>query len=153
MVDIDHYGVNEVEAKMAQISRRGFLKFITQGLLALSGLLGLGGLVRFLSYEPEPPPPARVDVGPADSYPLNSRTVLPSVPALLVHTPEGFHAISLICTHLNCTVEVKPTELVCPCHGSQYDLDGCVTHGPAGKPLPELQVEVTADGKLVVLKG
>lgn len=45
-------------------------------------------------------------------------------------------AISLVCTHLGCTVNVVETGFLCPCHGSQYDTDGIVVGGPAPKTLP-----------------
>jgi cytochrome b6-f complex iron-sulfur subunit len=133
-------------------TRRDFLKLATRGLLYFSGLLGLGGLLRYLSYEPDPPPPKRFEVGLATDYPLNSRTVLPAIPAVLIHNSRGFSALSLVCSHLGCTVEVKPDDYACPCHGSHYDLSGNVTHGPASSPLPPLRVELTKEGKLVVYK-
>ncbi len=133
-------------------TRRDFLKLATRGLLVFSGLLGLGGLVRYLSYEPDHPPPARFEVGAATDFPLNSRTVLPAIPAVMIHNSSGFSALSLVCSHLGCTVDVKPDDYACPCHGSRYDLSGNVTHGPATSPLPPLRVELTKDGKLVVYK-
>jgi cytochrome b6-f complex iron-sulfur subunit len=47
-------------------------------------------------------------------------------------------AIKPICTHLGCTVNWKPDQnrFVCPCHGSQYDAQGRVIHGPARRALP-----------------
>jgi cytochrome b6-f complex iron-sulfur subunit len=140
------------ETPSTKTSRRDFLKLATRGLLYFSGLLGLGGLLRFLSYEPDPPPPARFEIGLATDYPLNSRTVLPAIPAVLIYNSHGFSALSLVCSHLGCTVEVKPNDYACPCHGSRYDLSGNVTRGPASSPLPPLRVELTKDGKLVVYK-
>ena len=137
---------------MTVISRRAFLKIVTQSLFALSGLLGLGGLIRFLSYKPPPPPPQRFEIGSQSNYALNSRTVLPQVPALLIRTPTGFSAVSLVCSHLSCTFEVKSGGLTCPCHGSRYDLAGGVTHGPATQALRSLRVEVTTAGNLVIYK-
>jgi cytochrome b6-f complex iron-sulfur subunit len=136
----------------SKTSRRDFLKLATRGLLYFSGLLGLGGLLRYLSYEPDPPPPARFEVGLSSDYPLNSRTLLPAIPAVLIHNNSGFSALSLVCSHLGCTVEIKPDDYACPCHGSRYDLSGNVTHGPASSPLPALRVELTKDMKLVVYK-
>ncbi len=40
-----------------KISRRDFLKLARTVLLTLSGLLGLAGLLRFLSYQSQPPAP------------------------------------------------------------------------------------------------
>lgn len=47
------------------------------------------------------------------------------------------HAVSLVCTHLGCHVTWNPAERSwdCPCHGSQFDVDGNVLHGPAVRPL------------------
>lgn len=133
-------------------TRRDFIKLATRGLLYFSGLLGLGGLLRFLSYEPDPPPPARFEVGLAKDYAINSRTLLPAIPAVLIHDSRGYSALSLVCSHLGCTVEIKTADYACPCHGSRYDLSGNVTHGPSSSPLPPLRVELTKDGKLVVYK-
>ena len=47
------------------------------------------------------------------------------------------HASSPRCTHMGCTVDWNEAERTwdCPCHGSRYDLDGHVIHGPATKDL------------------
>jgi len=131
-----------------KISRRDFLKMARTGLLTLSGLLGLGGLLRFLSFQSQPPAPTEFVLGaPADDAP-GSRTLLPQVPALLVRNATGFTALSLVCPHLGCTVEPQPDGFTCPCHGSRFDLSGKVMRGPAGKALSVLRVETEADGKL-----
>lgn len=46
-----------------------------------------------------------------------------------------FVALSLICKHKGCTVELEGNKFVCPCHGSEYAIDGKVTEGPAKKNL------------------
>jgi cytochrome b6-f complex iron-sulfur subunit len=138
---------------MPNLSRRDFLKLSAQGLLGLSGILGLGGLIRFLSFEPDPPPPQQFDVGLSSNYPVGSRTVLQNIPAILIHTENGFSALSLICPHLGCTVEAKPDEFACPCHGSRYDQDGKLLQGPATKGLQSLRVEITPDDKVIIYKG
>jgi cytochrome b6-f complex iron-sulfur subunit len=130
------------------ISRRDFLKLARTALLAASGLLGLGGLLRFLDYQSQPPAPSEFDLGDAADYAPGSRTVLPQVPALLIRTEAGFTALSLACTHLGCTVEAGADGFACPCHGSRFDPQGAVTRGPATKPLPALRVEATVDGHL-----
>ena len=135
---------------MPPINRREFVRIATQGLLALSGLVGLGGLIRFLSYEPEPPPPRKFEIGLAEDYPPRSRTILPGIPAILIHTEDGFHAMSLVCPHLGCTVQEQTGNLACPCHGSRFDEKGNVTKRPAGTPLQALRVEVGPDGEVII---
>ena len=133
---------------MSELSRRDFLKLVRDGFLYLSGALTVGGFLRFLDYDPSPAPKTEFDIGPALNYPLNSRTLLSDPPAVLLHTESGFSALSLICTHLGCTVENDAEGFACPCHGSQFDKDGNVTHGPAEKHLNTLRVEVTDEGNL-----
>jgi cytochrome b6-f complex iron-sulfur subunit len=137
-------------AKMSEpkLSRRDFLKLTRTTLLTASGLLGLGGLLRFLSYQTQPPAPTEFDLGPASDYAPGSRTILPDVPAVLLHSDKGFTALSLVCPHLGCTVESKPDGFACPCHGSRFDPQGKVMRGPAANPLAQLRVETMPDGKL-----
>lgn len=39
------------------------------------------------------------------------------------------------CTHAGCALAVKNDTIECPCHGSQFKLDGEVLRGPATEPL------------------
>jgi nitrite reductase/ring-hydroxylating ferredoxin subunit len=133
---------------MTDLSRRDFLKLARAGFLWLSGALTFGGLLRFLDYEPNPAPKTEFDLGLASNYPLNSRTLLSDPPAVLLNTESGFSALSLVCTHLGCTVEQNSDGFTCPCHASRFDAHGNVTHRPADKPLRSLRVEVTAEGNL-----
>jgi cytochrome b6-f complex iron-sulfur subunit len=135
---------------MTDLSRRDFLKLARAGFLYLSGALAFGGLLRFLDYEPNPAPQTKFDIGSADKYPLGSRTLLSDPPAVLLHTESGFSALSLVCTHLGCTVEQSSDGFTCPCHASRFDAQGKVTHGPAARLLQTLRVEVTAEGNLMV---
>lgn len=61
-----------------------------------------------------------------------------------------FAAVSPICTHLGCTVDVAGPRLVCPCHGSTYARDGSVLRGPAERPLRRYPVRETSTGGLVI---
>ena len=133
---------------MSELSRRDFLKIVRDGFLYLSGALAAGGFLRFLDFDPNPAPKTEFDLGPASDYPFNSRTLLSDPPAVLLHTEKGFSALSLVCTHLGCNVESKVDGFACPCHGSHFDKDGNVTHGPAEKHLNLLRVEVTDEGNV-----
>jgi cytochrome b6-f complex iron-sulfur subunit len=135
---------------MTEISRRDFLKLTRNGFLYLSGLLTLGGLLRFLDFQTDPAPKTRFELGPAENYPLNSHTMLEEIPAILQHTEQGFSALSLVCTHLGCSVEKEAQGFACPCHGSRFDADGNVMHGPAVKGLSSLRVEMTEDNQLIL---
>jgi ubiquinol-cytochrome c reductase iron-sulfur subunit len=61
---------------------------------------------------------------------------------------------SKICTHAGCPVglyRAAQHQLLCPCHQSTFDvLEGArPVFGPAARPLPQLPIEVDADGYLV----
>lgn len=67
---------------------------------------------------------------------------------------DGIVAYSKICTHVGCPValyEQQTHHLLCPCHQSEFDVSNhCeVIFGPAGRPLPQLPIEVDAEGYLV----
>lgn len=56
------------------------------------------------------------------------------------------------CSHLGCKInkELKG-EIICPCHGSSFDLDGNPLNGPATEPLRKLKlIKDDRTGKLVV---
>jgi nitrite reductase/ring-hydroxylating ferredoxin subunit len=132
-------------------SRRDFLKMMTNALLALSGALGIGGLVRYLSYQFDAKPRTEFDIGSVDDYPINSRTVLAEIPAIIIHDNEGFQAISLACTHLGCTVELRSFGFECPCHGSRFDSAGSCIKGPAVRQLKTLRIETSESGNLCLI--
>jgi cytochrome b6-f complex iron-sulfur subunit len=135
---------------MSDPTRRDFLKLATTGLLGAAGLIALGGILRFFDYESEPAARTVIDLGSASKYPVGSRTVLADIPAILFATPAGFKALSLVCTHLGCTVEEIPSGFECPCHGSRYNDKGDIVKGPARRALVALRVETTADGHLLL---
>ena len=133
---------------MKNISRRNFLRLSTNSLLALSGMLGIGGLIRYLGYQPDPTPPSEFDIGPATEYPSDSRTVVAYIPAIVIHDDDGIHALSLTCSHLGCAIEERNFGFECPCHSSRYDLNGIVLKGPATDNLRKFRVEKSGDGNL-----
>lgn len=71
---------------------------------------------------------------------------------LLALEGGGYAALSSICTHRGCTVDLGGPGLACPCHGSQYDREGQVTRGPASRALTRYPVRVSGD-ELVIEVG
>jgi cytochrome b6-f complex iron-sulfur subunit len=57
------------------------------------------------------------------------------------------HGLNAVCPHLGCVVpwESGINQFKCPCHGSGYDKDGGLIHGPSGKPLPLVKAAVKDD--------
>jgi cytochrome b6-f complex iron-sulfur subunit len=64
---------------------------------------------------------------------------------VLVLDNGGFAAVSSICTHRGCTVDLGGPGLACPCHGSQYDREGRVMRGPANRALARYPVQANGD--------
>ncbi len=116
-------------------SRRKFITTLTL-LLASGGLL-----VRYLT--PRTPVKRRVLVcAAAAAVPPGGALLFRSERVALMRDDTGFYAISLICTHLGCTVVVTEDAITCPCHGSRFDRHGKVLTGPAGKSLVKLKLAV-----------
>lgn len=89
-------------------------------------------------------PLAEVPVGAVASLMIDRRPAFVARPGA-----DTVRAFSAICTHQGCTVVSAGTQLVCPCHGSQFDLlTGEVLRGPAQEPLPP--IEVAIDGENVI---
>lgn len=59
----------------------------------------------------------------------------------------GLHAVSAVCTHMGCVVDWNAGERTwdCACHGSRFDLDGHVIHGPAKRDLEGKRIEAAAE--------
>ena len=132
------------------ISRRSFISWLVKGSLAGSVLLGSGMLGRFISFQSEQSTPSQYDLGLAKEYPIGSRIPYPPAQAFLIHNDEGFRAISLVCPHLGCVVNITEAGFSCPCHGSRYTPDGNLRNGPASRALSPLRVEVNQEGHLIL---
>ncbi|HYO01179.1 MAG TPA: Rieske (2Fe-2S) protein [Mycobacterium sp.] len=61
-------------------------------------------------------------------------------------TAGDFKGFSSVCTHAGCNVSsIADGKIVCPCHNSEYNLDGTVAQGPAKQPLEAKAVSVQGD--------
>jgi Rieske Fe-S protein len=68
---------------------------------------------------------------------------------------KNIRAVEQTCTHLGCPVAWSPADnrFECPCHGSQFNRDLSVYHGPAQDPLWHHDFTMAADGSSIVIKG
>jgi cytochrome b6-f complex iron-sulfur subunit len=136
------------------ITRRDFLNEITLGALGIAGLGSVAVTYQFFSPNVLFEPPTTFRAGNPDLYPVNSVTFLQDQQVYIVRTPEGFYAVSAVCTHLGCVTQWKPHAdmIACPCHGSKFKADGTKIEGPAPRPLPHFAISMTPAGELLVDK-
>ena len=72
---------------------------------------------------------------------------------IVVNHNETTTVLSSHCTHLGCKIKkVENGRLKCPCHGSEYDLEGKVIKGPAFKSLEVLPAKVSSDGTYIEIE-
>lgn len=145
--------IDDLKLPMTELDehRREFIAVLGASALALAGLGTTVTAVRFLWPEVLFEQETRFAVGRPEEIAPGTLLVLPEQKVFVVHAAPGFFALSATCTHLGCMTryEKENNRIFCPCHGSQFAVDGTVTGGPAPRPLPRLDL-VLEDGRLVV---
>ena len=140
------------------MKRRTFLDV----LLAASGT----ALAAFVLYPiarylvpPKAPEAAtrRVVAAKRDEVPPGGFKIFPfgGEPGILIRGKDGaYRALSAVCTHLGCTVQLRPDgrSIWCACHNGLYDLEGRNVSGPPPRPLESYVVHVVG-GDVVVEKA
>jgi cytochrome b6-f complex iron-sulfur subunit len=141
-------------------SRREFV--VTSGAAAVAAATGCGG-----RGSPTTPTPAVTPTPGATPSPNELRVPLPAVGQTVAATGQlltplplaitrltdtRMAAVSRICTHEGCTVNLPVASLLtldCPCHGSRFQVTGQVVNGPAARPLASFPTVI--DGNQVVV--
>lgn len=71
---------------------------------------------------------------------------------IVVKSKDQFKILSPKCTHLGCRITSNINNIfTCPCHGSQFNLDGEVLKGPAMKQLKELNYKVDKNKNQIII--
>lgn len=129
--------------------------------LAVTNLMWLLGLARFMFPNILIEPPTRFKVGFPDQFaPGQVETkFIPQFGVWIVRyefdgQPMVF-ALKSVCTHLGCTPNWLEAEqkFKCPCHGSGFYKDGVNFEGPAPRPLERYSISLAEDGQLLVDKS
>lgn len=91
------------------------------------------------------PAPAGTALGPSSDVPVGSATIFSGQGVVVTQATAGaFAGFSTTCPHQGCSVaQVQGARIICPCHGSEFGLDGAVTQGPAQRGLTPKAVRVT----------
>ncbi len=139
------------------MNRRRFLSWGTAGIVALSSgvVVSLGAMIRFLVPSVFYEPPQSFKIGTPADFPYGPPSFLADEKIYVFRDHEkGFAVASAVCTHLGCTVKFFDSDdrFHCPCHGSVFDANGKVEHGPAPRALNWFEVTLTHDGQLRVDK-
>ncbi len=117
---------------------------VVLGAAALGGGLAVTGC----SVAPAAPPvPTTGPLGATADVPVGGATIFAEQAVVVTQATEGeFAAFSSVCPHQNCNVgSVEGAEIICPCHGSRFDLTGAVLTGPAESGLAPRTVTVDGD--------
>ena len=132
-------------------------EFVVACALAGAGLLT--GCIAMVTH-PVPVADGRVrlslDAYPELAKPDGAIKIQPSAardPIYVLAGEGGYRAVSPICTHRGCTVEVQGARLVCPCHGSTYDRAGTVLKGPAERALATFPVSRDGNQLIIDVRG
>lgn len=98
-----------------------------------------------------------VSAGNVKDVAVGALSLVGSEPVMLGRDSGGLYAMTNTCTHQGCDVEPfgsgASATVRCPCHGSQFDRNGAVTHGPASSPLVHFAVSVDASGNITIHGG
>lgn len=77
--------------------------------------------------------------------PVGSGVILGDV-VVTQPTAGVFKGFSSVCPHAGCNVsKITDGKIVCPCHNSEFNLDGSVAQGPAKEPLTTTAISVRGD--------
>jgi cytochrome b6-f complex iron-sulfur subunit len=139
------------------VTRRRLLAFVGWGsFAAFWGTIALA-TVRFLFprilYEPSP----QFQAGKPEDYQVGevSTRFQEAQRVWMIRNAEGLYALIAICTHLGCTPIWHALEqrFKCPCHGSNFLLDGTNVAGPAPVPLYRAAIALDLAGNIMVDKS
>ena len=139
----------------APVNRRDFLWLGWGALVSFFGA-SAAATARFffpnVIYEPS----QKFNAGSAGSYDKGVSTRwLNEQRVWIVRSEEGIYALWARCTHLGCTPNWfgDQQRFRCPCHGSNFNINGDVIAGPAPIPLWRTKVEIASTGDLIIDKA
>ncbi len=164
---------------MREQTRRGFLVWWIGGLLAATAGAALAPLAVYLWPPAAAGSRSKIPVGLAQAVdtlpegqavkfdaPLNASFTMvdgggtnspgdPTYGGYLTRYRGQLRAFAITCPHLGCSYahDAGLRHFLCPCHGSEFALDGGVLHGPATAPLSHLAWEPGAARDQILVVG
>jgi cytochrome b6-f complex iron-sulfur subunit len=144
------------ENKENNMGRRNFLITVGSGAVGLAAAGSLAGTYQYLIPNALLEPAVTFKAGSSKEYPegVDSRW-LNKQRVFMVRREKSLYALVGICTHLGCIPPWKAGEGLfhCPCHGSEFSIEGDVLRGPAREPLYRAPIETTPGGIVRVGTG
>ncbi len=142
-------------APVAQMTRRNF---IWTAWAAFATFIGgsAAAMGRFMLPNVLYESPQAFKAGKPEDYPMGVSTkLLKEQRVWIVKTEDSLYALWARCTHLGCTPNWWDSEkrFKCPCHGSNYTIQGDVIAGPAPKPLNRCAIALLSNGEILVDKA
>ena len=154
-MDIELVKMEAVKPRRSCISvtRKIFLEILGKGIFgALAGIF-IYPVIRYLIPPQKAVQDSSVVEVSATEIAVGKSKVInyKETPTIVINTAGGLVAMTAVCTHLGCIVQWDDAsqEVVCPCHGARYDLNGNVKAGPAPKPLTLVKARMSGDKILV----
>jgi cytochrome b6-f complex iron-sulfur subunit len=126
------------------------------GVLAAFFAASAAATARFMFPNVIYEPSQKFNAGPAKGYDVGVSTKwLSEQRVWIIRNEKGIYAMWARCTHLGCTPNWwgDQNRFKCPCHGSNYTIDGDVIAGPAPRPLWRTKVELSSKGDLIIDKA
>ena len=148
---------SEAAVEAVSVTRRRFINFVGWGSFAsFFGGVTLGS-IRFLFprilYEPS----QQFIAGRPEDYQVGEVSIRMKKEqrVWMIRNEDGIYALISICTHLGCTPIWWPTEerIKCPCHGSNFLLNGQNVAGPAPVPLFRAAISLDLAGNIAIDKS
>ena len=134
--------------ELSVVTRREFLNYVWAGSMALL-LAGTGGISFYFAL----PRPRLGEFGgvipvSADEFRKSATDAAPIANNVgkfwISNTEKGIVALYKVCTHLGCIYpwSASANRFQCPCHGSQFHMDGTYIAGPAPRNLDRFMFEI-----------
>lgn len=128
---------------MEKTNRRIFLKLGSMSIFSLFALLWNKATRQFIHSQQNKQTPIVFD---------KHKPVQFSEDYIIVKGEGQITVLSSHCSHLGCRIkELRNEKLICPCHGSEYDLTGKVLRGPATKNLEVIPAALSEDGNQLII--
>jgi cytochrome b6-f complex iron-sulfur subunit len=162
-VDVAKTGSPQQAAAGAKVGNGSSAETVNQGrrkvvLACVFGYLGVNFLMFLRYFFPRTlfQPATQFNIGyPTDFQDGVNQQFLQSHRIWVRKDPGRLFVIHAKCTHLGCTPDWLPNQHIfhCPCHGSEYDIDGVNFAGPAPRPMDRCWIAAQADGTIQCNKG